>query len=71
MECLKEVAELTAQVMCHTLQEYFPVLRPLVEVNITRPDCWNKDSDVDELERWIASLNELMEVQLSSDAEAE
>lgn len=71
VECLKEVAELTAQVMCHTLQEYFPVLRPLVEVNITRPDCWNKDGDVDELERWIASLNELMEVQLSSDAEAE
>jgi|GEM_PF-770883 len=57
---LETVAELTARVMCDTLQEHFPVLRPQVEVNISSPDCWNKDGDGEELERWIASLNELM-----------
>jgi DNA polymerase-1 len=60
---LKTVAELTSRVMCDTLQEYFPVLRPEVEVNISRPDCWNKDGDADELECWIESLNELMSGQ--------
>ena len=57
---LKKVAELTARVMCDTLQEYFPVLRPQVEVNIFRPDCWNKDGDGQELDRWIENLKALM-----------
>lgn len=57
---LKKVAELTARVMCDTLQEYFPVLRPQVEVNISRPDCWNKDGDGQELDRWIENLKALM-----------
>ncbi len=57
---LENVAALTSRVMCDTLQEYFPVLRPQVEVNIARPDCWNKDGDGEELERWIAGLDELM-----------
>ena len=57
---LETVAELTSRVMCDTLQEYFPVLRPQVEVNISRPDCWNKDGDGEELDRWIENLNVLM-----------
>jgi len=57
---LETVAEHTARVMCDTLQEYFPILRPKVEVNISRPDCWNKDGDADELDRWVESLNGLM-----------
>jgi DNA polymerase-1 len=60
---LETVTALTSRVMCDTLQEYFPVLRPQVEVNISRPDCWNKDGNGDELERWIESLNELMNEQ--------
>ena len=67
---LETVAELTSRVMCDTLQEYFPVLRPQVEVNISRPDCWNKDGDGDELERWIESLNELMNGQEIGNKEA-
>ena len=62
------MAELTARVLCDTLQEYFPVLRPLVEVNISRPECWNKDGDGQELDRWIESLNELMEGQSPDNA---
>jgi DNA polymerase-1 len=60
LNALGTVADITSRVMCDTLQEYFPALRPQVEVNITRPDCWNKDGDGEELERWIATLNELM-----------
>ena len=63
LEELEAVAELTSRIMCDTLQEYFPVLRPQVEVNISRPDCWNKDGDGDELERWIEGLNVLMKGQ--------
>jgi DNA polymerase I len=69
LEEMKTVAELTSRVMCEMLQEYFPVLRPRVEVNIDRPDCWNKDGDGDELERWISSLNELMHGQEIGDKE--
>jgi DNA polymerase-1 len=64
---LKTVSELTARVMCDTLQEYFPVLQPQVEVNISRPDCWNKDGDGEELGRWIESLNGLMKGQEMGD----
>lgn len=67
---LDTVAALTSRVMCDTLQEYFPVLRPQVEVNISRPDCWNKDGDGGELERWITSLNDLMNSQKTGNKEA-
>jgi DNA polymerase-1 len=67
---LATVAALTSRVMCDTLQEYFPVLRPQVEVNISRSDCWNKDGDGEELERWITSLNELMNSQKTGNKEA-
>jgi DNA polymerase I len=63
LEQLEFVADLTARVMCETLQEYFPVLRPQAEVNISRPDCWNKDGNGDELEKWIGRLNDLMNDQ--------
>jgi DNA polymerase I len=53
LEKLEEVAELTEKVMCYTLQEYFPELNPRVEINISRPECWNKDGDAESLERWI------------------
>jgi len=58
---LQVVTDLTARVMCDTLQEYFPVLRPQVDVNTFRPDCWNKDGDGEELTRWIESLDDLMQ----------
>jgi DNA polymerase-1 len=60
MNALATVAELTAKAMCATLQEYFPVLRPQVEVNISNPKCWNKDGDGDALDRWIQNLESLM-----------
>jgi len=66
---LEAVSELTARVMCDTLQEYFPTLQPQVEVNISRPDCWNKDGDGGELDRWIESLNGLMKGQEMGDKE--
>ena len=54
LESLKEVAQLTEAVMCETVQEWFPELEPRVEVNIERPECWNKDGHADSVERWMA-----------------
>jgi DNA polymerase I len=63
LEEVETVAELTSRVMCETLQEYFPVLRPQAEVNIVRPDCWTKDGDGEALSRWIDSLQDLMKTR--------
>ena len=53
LDVLKSVADLTADVMCKTVQKYFPALESNVEVNIEHPDCWNKDGDANSLERWL------------------
>jgi DNA polymerase-1 len=53
LDVLEKVAELTRRVMCEAVQEYFPELRPEVEVNIEHPECWNKDGHVDSIERWM------------------
>jgi DNA polymerase-1 len=50
---LSEVATLTGQVMCQTVQEHFPELRPRVEVNLSHPECWNKEGHADALARWL------------------
>ena len=63
LDVLEEVAQLTKRVMCETVQEYFPELRPQAEVNIKRPDCWNKKGDANALTRWLK--NPLAAVQAS------
>jgi DNA polymerase-1 len=50
---LSEVGELTGRVMCETVQEYFPQLRPGAEVNESDPARWNKDGRADSVDRWI------------------
>jgi DNA polymerase-1 len=52
-EELKTVAQLTERVMCETIQEFFPMLKPKVEVNIMHPECWNKEGDTKPLAKWI------------------
>jgi DNA polymerase-1 len=52
---LKTVVELTERVMCETIQEFFPVLRPKVEANIEHPECWNKDGATEPWTRWITN----------------
>jgi hypothetical protein len=49
---LKAVAKVTAEVMLNTVQEYFPSLRPQVEINIDHPTCWNKDGNYRSLDLW-------------------
>jgi hypothetical protein len=46
-----DVARLAQPALEH--QEYFPCLRPRVEINTVRPECWNKDAHADALERWM------------------
>jgi DNA polymerase-1 len=50
---LQAVAAITEQVFKSSVQEYFPMLDPQVEVNIDHPECWNKDGHADSLRRWI------------------
>src|SRR5262249_3564166 len=50
---LQEVADITAEVMRSSVQEYLPALDPQVEVNIDHPECWNKDGHADSLARWM------------------
>lgn len=51
---LSKVAKLTAEVMCSTVQEYFPVLEPRADINIDSPTCWNKDGHDRSLRLWMA-----------------
>jgi DNA polymerase-1 len=53
LEALPKVGQLTERVLCESVQEYFPQLRPRAEVNATQPHCWNKDGHADSLERWM------------------
>jgi DNA polymerase I-like protein with 3'-5' exonuclease and polymerase domains len=53
LEAFEEVTNLTATVMCETLEEVFPVLEPRVTLNVSKPKCWNKDGQVTGLSRWL------------------
>jgi DNA polymerase-1 len=50
---LHAVAELTRQVLCDAVQSCFPELRPRAEINISHPECWNKDGDTSSLDQWL------------------
>jgi hypothetical protein len=52
-DVLETVAKLTGRTLCETVEEYFPCLRPRVEINTERPECWNKDGNADSLKRWM------------------
>jgi len=53
VEHLQTVATITAEVLKSSVQEFFPMLDPQVEMNIEHPECWNKDGHADSLARWI------------------
>ncbi len=53
LAALEEVANLTARVMCETVQEQFPELHPCAEINIAHPECWNKNGDAEAFSRWL------------------
>jgi|SRR5579862_1656260 len=53
LEKLGEVAEVTKQELCRAVQEFFPELKPRAEINISRPECWNKDGKADSWEKWL------------------
>jgi DNA polymerase-1 len=54
LENLVEVAELTRQELCRAVQQRFPQLRPRADINIERPDCWNKRKIADLWKQWLA-----------------
>jgi DNA polymerase-1 len=53
LKALGEVAGLTGRALCEAVQEYFPSLRPQVDVNVEHPASWTKDGRFDSVERWL------------------
>lgn len=62
IEHLQTVAELTARVMCEAVQALFPQLRPRCEINISHPECWNKDGMASALRDWCENAMRTAEV---------
>ena len=58
LDVLSNVAKLTARVMCESVQELFPNLQPRAEINISHPECWNKEGKADALEQWLGVMDE-------------
>jgi DNA polymerase I len=56
----KKVTRLTKKIMKDTFQEFFPVLKPRVEINANAPLCWNRGGEVDLLNRWVKKQRELL-----------
>ncbi|WP_299661906.1 DNA polymerase [uncultured Psychromonas sp.] len=54
MDTVAELTELTEQIMIQAVQEYYPQIKPRVDLNYSHPECWTKDSDAESVERWIA-----------------
>ena len=51
---LKKVAALTDRTMREAVQEHFPELQPRTEVNLSHPECWNKEGKADAFTSWLA-----------------
>lgn len=54
LELIATVADLTERVMLQVVQEYYPQIKPRVDMNYSHPECWTKDGDADTVEKWIA-----------------
>ena len=52
---MEAVAERAAAVMRAALRSSYPALDPKVDVNCSRPGCWNKDGDAGSLDRFLAT----------------
>ena len=53
LQNLEIVASITAEALKGSVQEYFPMLDPQVDVNIDHPNCWNKDGHAESLTCWL------------------
>ena len=58
IECPKSdmeaVSERAAGIMEEAVRAYYPKLKPQVDVNMSHPDCWNKDGHAGSLEQFLA-----------------
>jgi DNA polymerase-1 len=53
LEYFSKVADITERIMIEAVREYFPELKPRVEMNIEHPECWSKDGQFDLIEKWL------------------
>lgn len=54
LDNLEEVAALTSQVMIQVIQEKYPQLNIRTDINITSPNCWNKDGNAASVDEWLS-----------------
>ncbi|MDF5409660.1 DNA polymerase [Vibrio parahaemolyticus] len=54
LDNLEEVAALTSQVMIQVIQEKYPQLNIRTDINITSPNCWNKDGNGASIDGWLS-----------------
>lgn len=54
LDKLDEVAALTSQVMIQVIQEKYPQLNIRTDINITSPNCWNKDGNATSIDDWLS-----------------
>jgi hypothetical protein len=52
---VERVALLIKEEMIRAVQELYPMLRPRADINIDRPECWNKDGKADSIKQWLAA----------------
>lgn len=52
-DSVEQVAWLTVDVFCATVQEFFPVLKSKAVLIVDFPHCWNKDNHANSLELWM------------------
>ncbi|MGK5088282.1 hypothetical protein WDW86_12050, partial [Bdellovibrionota bacterium FG-2] len=43
--------------MEHAIREFYPALKPRVDVNLSAPSCWNKDGNANSLENILNGKN--------------
>ncbi|NLS13610.1 DNA polymerase I [Vibrio sp. SM6] len=54
LDKLDEVAALTSQVMIQVIQEKYPQLNIRTDINVTSPNCWNKDGNAASIDGWLS-----------------
>jgi len=50
---VEEVSTRAAQILEDAVRDYYPKLKPKVDVNRSHPECWNKDGRADSLNRFL------------------
>ncbi|NAZ97311.1 DNA polymerase [Vibrio toranzoniae] len=54
LDHMEEIGQLTRNVMIQAVVEFFPEIKPRIDLNDSAPQCWTKDGDAGSVKHWIA-----------------